>query len=144
MTVAQILKDKGTAVTTMQAGQTVCEAAALLRRERIGAVVVVDARHAVAGVFSERDVVRALSEAGHEALDRPIRDFMSVDVVTCRMSDTIDMLMSSMTGRRIRHLPVVEEGRLCGIVSIGDVVKRRIADAEAEASMLKQYVAGGM
>jgi CBS domain-containing protein len=143
MTVAMILKAKGSAVETAKADLKVLEAVRRLREKRIGAVVVVDAKGVPVGVFSERDVVRALGMDGAAALDKPVEAYMSAPVHSCRMGDTVDELMSQMTDRRIRHLPVIEDGKLIGIVSIGDVVKHRIAEAELQAQALKDYIATG-
>jgi CBS domain-containing protein len=120
---------------------TVKDAVDLLGAKNIGAVVVKDEKGGVAGIFSERDVVRRLKSEGPSALSRPIADCMTKDPFTCGLETTLDELMGVMTNRRIRHMPVVEKGRLVGIVSIGDVVKRKIDDAEREAAMLKEYIA---
>jgi len=143
MTVASILKHKGNAVYTVEAGRMLSETAEVLADRQIGAVVVVDAGGAVRGVISERDIVKAVSALGAEALTRPVRDFMTTKVTFCRQGDTVEKLMSLMTERRIRHIPVVEDNRLLGIISIGDVVKRRIADTELEAQAMRQYIAAG-
>ena len=143
MTVASILKDKGTDVCTVEAGQRVIDTAKLLADHKIGAAIVVDAAGAVKGVFSERDLLFAVSSVGQDALQRPVREFMSTKVTFCAMGDTVEHLMALMTERRIRHIPVVDDGRLVGVVSIGDVVKRRIADTELEAEAMRQYIATG-
>jgi len=143
MNVDAILRIKGSAVATVDVSVTVEEAARLLKEKMIGAMIVLDSAGQVCGVISERDVVAAIASAGSRALTRPVNDFMTHDVVTCRRNDTIDQLMSQMTDRRIRHLPVVENGELVGIVSIGDVVKWRIAETEQEAEALKAYIATG-
>lgn len=139
MNVGMILKEKGAAVYTVT-GETVLMAAAQdMTRRKIGALVVV-AGELVVGVLSERDVVRCVALDGPEVLKRPVSSAMSAEVMTCGPADTIDTLMALMTDRRLRHLPVMEEGRLAGLVSIGDVVKARIAMAEAEATALKDYI----
>lgn len=143
MTASMILKEKGRTVHRIQAGATLCDAAKILHERRIGAVVVVDAAGALAGVLSERDIVRAIASEGPDMLDRPVRDFMSENVVTCAEHDQVEALMGLMTGRRIRHLPVMRGSELVGIVSIGDVVKQRIATTEMEANALKEYIATG-
>ena len=143
MTVASILKDKGNGVYTVEAGRMLADTAKILAERQIGAAVVVDAAGAVRGVISERDIVGAVAAIGVEALTRPVRDFMTTKVTFCRQSDTVEHLMTVMTERRIRHLPVVEDNRLLGIISIGDVVKRRIADTELEAEAMRQYIATG-
>ncbi|MCW5725237.1 MAG: CBS domain-containing protein [Maricaulaceae bacterium] len=141
MNVAGILRDKGHDVFTVDPRITLAEAARLLDERRVGAMVIVDRAESPVGVISERDIIRAVARGGPEALQQPVSAFMSGDVVTASTDDSIDELMVRMTGRRIRHLPVVENGRLTGIVSIGDVVKRKIEDAEAEAEAMKAYIA---
>ncbi|NWG46652.1 MAG: CBS domain-containing protein [Alphaproteobacteria bacterium] len=143
MKVHTILKQKGRGVVTVQGGHTMEDASKLLAKHRIGAVVVTDTAGRVVGVLSERDVVRALAEHGGPALARPVREFMTQEVVTCGGDETVDQLMELMTERRIRHLPVLDGGELVGIVSIGDVVKMKIAATEFEAEALKQYIAAG-
>jgi len=140
MLVSQILKDKGDLVFTASPNETIAAAAALLHTRRVGAMVIVDAADAVAGILSERDVVRAVAEKGAAALTQPISSCMSTDVVFAGPSETVGSLLERMTDRRIRHLPVVKDGRLMGIVSIGDLVKSKIAEAEAEAETLKAYI----
>lgn len=141
MRVVNILREKGEAVFTAPEGVTMREACRILSEKRVGAIVVVDAAGTAAGILSERDVIRALGEVGDSALDAPISAYMTREVVSCCYQDTVDGLMSVMTNRRIRHIPVIEEGRLRGLVSIGDVVKRRIAETELEAEALKAYIA---
>jgi len=97
----------------------------------------------VAGIISERDIVRAIAKGGSAVLDEPVSHCMTKEVITCRESDTIHSLMSDMTSHRFRHLPVVEDGALVGLVSIGDVVKERIAEAEMEAAEMRHYIASG-
>ena len=111
--------------------------------QKIGAIVVTTSDGQVSGIVSERDVVRAVSEEGGSALSEPVSRFMTKRVVTCTKDDTVAELMSSMTAGRFRHLPVVEDGRLAGIISIGDVVKERIAEAEHEAQAMREYIATG-
>lgn len=142
MHVETILQSKGSAVHTVTADARISEAVGLLNTHRIGAVVVVDAQGAVAGILSERDIVRHLLEDPARLLDRPVRDCMTPKVVTITRTTAIDDLMNTMTAHRIRHVPVVERGRLVGIVSIGDVVKRKIEDTEQEALALREYIAG--
>lgn len=141
MKVENILQSKGTAVFAVPASTPVKDAVALLAEKNIGAVVVSGAGGSVAGIFSERDVVRRLKSEGADALSRTVGDCMTPDPITCTMATTVDELMSCMTQKRIRHVPVVEQGRLLGIVSIGDVVKRKIEEAEREAAALRQYIA---
>lgn len=139
MIVQHIINEKGRAVTTVEPGVSLAEAAAILTRDRIGAVVVMDG-DAVAGILSERDIVRALAADGADALQRPARDYMTTRVMTCQMRDPIDDVMQWMTTGRFRHLPVIEDGRLAGIVSIGDVVKRKIEEVQHEAEQMRDYI----
>lgn len=142
MHVSAIIGDKGSAVHSVGPDDIVSDAIAMLNNKRIGAVLVTQS-DSVLGVFSERDVIRALSRAGAGIMSQPVKDFMTTDVVTCRRGDSIDHLMGQMTDRRIRHLPVIEDGKVVGMISIGDVVKFRIAEAEAESDALKSYIASG-
>lgn len=140
MHVAAILREKGRAVETVEAGATLAEVVRRLAALRIGAVVVTAPGAAVTGIVSERDVVRMLAQHGAAALNRTVADCMTRNVVTCRETDTVDELMSRMTQGRFRHLPVVEGGQLAGIISIGDVVKHRVAEVELEASAMRDYI----
>ncbi|MDE2165138.1 MAG: CBS domain-containing protein [Alphaproteobacteria bacterium] len=142
MNVESILKAKGHQVVTIAPVAAVAEAAALLRRMGIGALVVsVDGRR-LDGIVSERDIVHALADRGAAALDLRVADLMTRRVVTCAPGETVAELMAEMTRRRIRHLPVVEHGRLVGLVSIGDVVKNRLEEMEEETTSLRQFIAG--
>ena len=141
MSVAHILKKKGSAVVTVEPSQTLHDIAGILAKHRIGAVIVVDKAGAIAGIVSERDVVRALANEGAAALKRVAREFMTAKVRTCSPRDTETGLMGLMTEHRIRHLPVVEDGKLAGMISIGDVVKLRIEMIEREAEEMKSYIA---
>ena len=141
MLVTSILKEKGGTVFTAQAAQTLMDAATILRERKIGAVIIVDARALPVGVLSERDIVRALATHGQDIMDRPIREFMTSEVITITPDMTVDQVMEVMSNNRIRHLPVMEEGRLSGIISIGDVVRVKIEAVEAEAEALKSYIA---
>ncbi len=143
MLVSHILKDKGDMVFTVGPAESVAAGAALLDERRVGAMVVIAEDHSVVGIVSERDIVRVLAQHGAAALELTIADCMSRDVIVAALTDTVDSLLTRMTDRRIRHLPVLRDGRLAGIVSIGDLVKRKIAEAEAEASGLKAYIAAG-
>jgi CBS domain-containing protein len=143
MNVETILRDKGDWVATIRPDATIAAAIDMLNRERVGALVVSEDGGEVAGVLSERDIVRALGRHGEDLLSRAVEDIMTRDVITCEPGDTVGELMSEMTNRRIRHLPVVVEGRLRGIVSIGDVVKNRLDEVEFEASSLRSFIAGG-
>ena len=140
MQVETILQSKGRDVVTVTAGSTIAEAVDLLNSKRIGAVVVVDGRRVV-GILSERDVVRHLGRDWGALSSRPVREVMTQTVVTASRFATIADVMERMTERRIRHMPVVENGDLVGIVSIGDVVKRKIEETEQEAPALKEYIA---
>jgi len=139
--VSQILKTKGDMVFTITPNETVAAASALLHARRVGAMVVMDPKDQVAGILSERDVVRAVAEVGVGALSKPVGDFMTTDVVFADPQESVDALMARMTDRRFRHLPVCKDKRLLGIVSIGDLVKAKIAETEAEAQNLKDYIA---
>ena len=143
MHVEVILKTKGSAVYTIKVGLQLEETAKLLMEKRVGAVIVLDDKGSVCGVLSERDIVHAIAQEGSGVLTRPVKDFMTSDVITCRLGDTVDRCMELMTDRRIRHLPVIEEGHLKGIISIGDVVKWRIAETEMEANAMREYIASG-
>jgi len=142
MTVKLILDEKGRDVVTAAGRATLAEVVAVLSRRRIGAVVVVDEDGGIDGILSERDVVRALASDGAEALHRPVSETMTSPVTVCSESHTIDQVMEIMTNRRFRHLPVESGGRLAGIVSIGDVVRKRIETVEREAEEMKAYIAG--
>ena len=140
MLVSQILKQKGDMVFTASPTDSVAAVAALLQSRRVGAMVVLDQDRDVAGIVSERDIVRIVAERGAEGLPQPIAECMTRDVVFADPSETVDQLLERMTDRRIRHLPVCQEGRLIGIVSIGDLVKSKIAETVAEAENLKAYI----
>lgn len=143
MLVSQILKDKGDLVFTASPQETIGAAAALLHTRRVGAMVVLDAEEAVVGILSERDIVRAIAKEGAGALTKPISGCMSANVIFAQLDETIDALLERMTDRRIRHLPVVKGQRLAGIISIGDLVKYKISETQAEADGLKAYIAAG-
>ena len=143
MHVAVILKDKGSDVTTTTPDRTIADTAKLLDTNKIGAVLVLDPDGGgVAGVLSERDIVRGLARHGERALAMSVADLMTRDVVVCTPKDTVQDVMALMTLRRIRHVPVVTDGRLSGIISIGDVVKHRLGEVEMEAESLRAYVQG--
>jgi len=143
MLVSQILKAKGDLVFTVSPAETIQSAAALLHNRRVGALVVLDPEDRVVGIVSERDMVRAIGLDGMAALTRPISACMTAEVLFASLEDTIDSVLARMTDRRVRHLPVCRDGRLVGLVSIGDLVKAKIAETEAEADGLKHYIAGG-
>ena len=143
MNVAAILKAKGRVVTTGQPHASLQDIARLLADKRICAVVIVDGQGSVAGIVSERDVVRAIASRGSDCLSEPAYSIMTKDVISCTPEDRLDKIMSVMTAGRFRHVPVVEAGQLVGIISIGDVVKNHIAEVELEANSLKSYVLAG-
>ena len=142
MNVETILRNKGTWVATIRPDATVAAAADLLNRERIGAIVVSEDGVGVDGILSERDIVIALAERGEDLLSRPVDRIMTRTVITCDPGDSVVGLMAEMTNRRIRHFPVVADGRLCGIVSIGDLVKNRLDEVEFEANSLRSFISG--
>lgn len=142
MTVATILKTKGGDVFSAQPGTMIADVAKLLSEHRIGAVPVVDGKGRLLGIVSERDVVRAVAKSGAAALDTPVEDVMTRKVLVCQPDDNIFVIMGVMTDNRIRHLPVVVDNKLQGVISIGDVVKFRIAEVEFEAEEMKRYIAG--
>jgi len=141
MLIAHVLRDKGAQVHTVRADISLEDAARELDQKRVGALVVLDDKGAIIGVVSERDLVREVSRRGPDCLSDAVKTVMSKDVVTALMSETIDEGLARMTDRRIRHLPVIEDGKLAGIVSIGDLVKHRIAAVEAEAAAMQAYIA---
>ncbi len=143
MFVAKILDDKGHEVVTADPDESVASIAATLSERRIGAMPVSSPGGALVGIVSERDVVAALAEHGRDALERPVGEIMTRRVITCTRADHIDDLMARMTEGRMRHLPVLEGDELVGIVSIGDVVKARMGEIEAEAQALKDYITTG-
>ncbi|MEQ9434773.1 CBS domain-containing protein [Hyphomonas sp.] len=140
MTIDQILNDKGNEVISVGADDTLGAAAKVLDLRRIGAVVALDSDESVIGVLSERDIVRQVARLGHAALEMKVGDAMTRDVVTVPSTMRIDHAMQLMTDRRIRHLPVLRNERLVGFVSIGDLVKWKIAETEAEAEAMKSYL----
>lgn len=143
MNVASILKQKGRGCATVTGDQTVQEAVRLLAEKNIGALVVVDNTGDIAGIVSERDIVANLANGQADLLAAPVSRIMTRDVFTCSPSDSTEQLMSQMTNSRIRHLPVKEDGKLAGIISIGDVVKWRIAEIESRNAALQEYIATG-
>jgi CBS domain-containing protein len=141
MSVAHILDDKGRDTVTIDGGSTLADAVDRLTRHRIGAVVVVDGSGAVAGILSERDVVRAIAARGGEALSDLVSSRMTTKVATCSSSAGLPELMAMMTEGKFRHVPVVENGKLAGMVSIGDIVKYRLAEMETEHKAMRDYIA---
>ncbi|MEJ0059071.1 MAG: CBS domain-containing protein [Terricaulis sp.] len=141
MLIAHVIRDKGPAVHTLLVEATLEQAAKELYSRKVGALVVVDAQGRVIGVLSERDIVREVAQRGSSCLAERIATAMSRDVITAHPDETVDDGLSRMTDRRIRHLPVLLDGQLAGIVSIGDLVKHRIAAAEADAAAMQAYIA---
>jgi CBS domain-containing protein len=142
MRISDVLRGKGDAVATVPPNTTVARLIAALARHNVGAMVVVEG-DAVVGIVSERDIVRRLNEHGAELLGAPVSEIMTASVVTCAPTDSVDSLASTMTERRIRHMPVLVDGKLAGIVSIGDVVKSRITELESDREQLASYITGG-
>ena len=140
MFVSGVLKDKGDMVFTASPGDSVAQVAQLLHQRRVGAMVVVEGDREVIGIVSERDIVRVVAEYGDAGLGRPVSACMTRDVIFAKPDETVDSLLERMTDRRIRHLPVCVNHRLVGIVSIGDLVKSKIAETVAEAEGLRAYI----
>jgi CBS domain-containing protein len=142
MDVNTILRNKGRSVATIDSAATIERAVALLRARGIGALVVSDDGKSVDGIISERDIVDALALHGGGLLSLRVSEVMTTPVITCSPEDSVADLMAEMTNRRIRHFPVVRNGRLCGIVSIGDLVKSRLDEIEYEANSMRSFIAG--
>ena len=140
MQVAKILQHKGSEVYTIKPDATIEAAVLRLRDEGIGALVVSRDGTSVDGIVSERDFVHGLAERGADLLRAPVSDVMTRDVMTCRLTDTSGTLLSHMTERRVRHVPVIENGKLCGMISIGDAVKSRLDEVLHEADALREYI----
>ncbi len=143
MNVASILKAKGKSVATARPEETLEAVAQKLAARKIGAIVIVGDGGNVAGIVSERDIVRAVAEQGAAALHQSVSNVMTKNVMTCAEASTIDQLMAVMTQGRFRHVPVIEDGALVGIISIGDVVKHHIAEVEMEVTAMRDYLATG-
>lgn len=143
MFVSDILSRKGTTVFTVVPATSVAEIAQQLSARRIGSILVLDVEGSVAGIVSERDLVRALTRHGAKALELEARQVMTREVVTCDPDDSIDGVMQTMTEGRFRHIPVVRHGDLLGLVSIGDVVKARLEETRRETEALKAYIVAG-
>lgn len=141
ITVADILKNKGTDVVSIGADQSVAEALSLMSVRGIGAILAMDEAGQIAGILSERDMVRALGRLQSDIFTKSVRDLMSSPVITCSPHDTVPFIMNMMTEQRFRHVPVVDDGKLVGLVSIGDVVKSRIEQAQQEVDALRAYIA---
>jgi CBS domain-containing protein len=140
MIVKNILAGKRGNVVTIEPTADLAAAVKLLAERRIGAVIIFGADHRIVGILSERDIVRTLAEHGPTALNEPVSQVMTRDVKTCSEADTVEDLMGRMTTGRFRHMPVVEQGKLIGIVSIGDVVKNRVEEINQEAKALRDYI----
>ena len=143
MFVSDILAQKGGLVFSVTPGTSVAQLAQQLSTRRIGSMLVLDVEGSVAGIVSERDLVRALASHGAKAMELEARQVMTRDVVTCDPDDSIDQVMQVMTAGRFRHLPVVQRGELIGLISIGDVVKARLAETEHEKEALRAYIVAG-
>lgn len=141
MKVEHILQSKGVDVFVVKPDDSITDAISILSEKNIGAVIVKDAAEKVVGILSERDVVRRIGEYGKDALSMRVDDCMTPKPYTCPPETTLDEVMGLMTQKRIRHLPVRDGDRLAGVISIGDVVKRKIEQAEQEAAALKEYIA---
>jgi len=141
MIVNRILGLKGRDVVTIEQSRSLSEAARVLSERRIGALPVIDGKQPVSGIISERDIVRAVALHGPSALDEPVSRFMTSKVLTCTGQTPINDVMEMMTEQKIRHIPIVEEEKLVGIVSIGDVVKLRLEEVEGEAQAIREYIA---
>ena len=140
MTVRAILDRKGSNVATIAPTADLSSAVKLLAARRIGALVVTGPQREIAGIISERDIIRVLAESGAAVLGQPVERVMTGKVVTCDRRDTISSVMELMTAGKFRHLPVVEQGQLIGIISIGDVVKYRVQEMELESATLRDYI----
>ena len=140
--VKAILDLKGRDVVTAGPNTTVGEAAKILSKKKIGAIVVVGMENRISGMFTERDLVHAIAKHGKDGLDQSLAQVMTAKVYRCHEETTVNELMELMTSRRFRHVPVESNGKLAGIISIGDVVKSRIAEVEREAEEIKAYIAG--
>lgn len=143
MSVAQILKTKGTTIITAKVGDSVSVASGILADHNIGAVLVLDEAGQLTGILSERDIVTALAGSGSGCLIVNVEDLMTKNVIVCEPGDSIDDVLVMMTEKRIRHLPVMDDGELLGVISIGDVVKHRMDAVEQEAAAMRDYIATG-
>lgn len=143
MNIGQILNSKSRGVATARAEESIQDIAARLAQRKIGAVVIVGENGKVAGIISERDIIRLVAEHGAKALALRASDGMTREVISCSRTSTLDEIMEAMTNGRFRHLPVIEDGALVGIVSIGDVVKHHTAEVELEVTAMRGYLATG-
>ena len=140
MTVKSILETKGREIVSVKADATLAAAVKLLSSRKIGAVLVMNGP-TLDGILSERDIVRVLGDRGAAALDEPVRNVMTRKVVSCQPADTVRAIMEKMTTGKFRHLPVIEDGKIVGLISIGDVVKRRVSEFEHEQEAMRDYIA---
>jgi CBS domain-containing protein len=140
MIVSIILAEKGREVVTIEPGASLAGVAKLLAEKRIGAALILGADHRLVGIISERDIVQAIAARGATALDEPVSQTMTRKVETCNENETISSIMERMTKGKFRHVPVIEQGRLSGIVSIGDVVKHRLQQMEHESAAMRDYI----
>lgn len=142
MRIADVLRNKGAGVLTVAPDMTVRDLLEVLVTRNVGAMVVVESGVPI-GIVSERDVVRRLHEFGAELLERPVAQLMTTQIITCTPADSVDSLSALMTTNRVRHVPVIEDGRLAGIVSIGDVVKTRMEELQTQQEQLEAYITQG-
>ncbi|MFV3075985.1 CBS domain-containing protein [Niveispirillum fermenti] len=142
MHVSAILKNKGSTIISTRPDENVAAVAHVLHANRIGAILVLNEAGGIAGILSERDIVRGLALHGASVMDKPVSALMTARVVSCAPTDSVASVMSRMTEGRFRHMPVMEEGRVAGVVSIGDIVKYRLAEYTHEVESLRDYVAG--
>ncbi len=142
MDVETLLRSKGQEVASVRPDQTVADAVVMLTEKNFGALVVSSDGQSVDGIVSERDIVRTLAQRGPDLLEDSVASIATSEVSTCSLTDTVDALMSQMTSGRFRHVPVVEDGRLVGVVSIGDVVKHRVAELEETNEQLNSFISG--
>lgn len=140
MKLSQLLDNKGRDIITVDAEETLSTVFSLLAKNKIGALVVCNDKEEVVGIISERDLVRAIAKDGERTLAWPVQSCMTTDVVTCVEDDTVNDVMEKMTSGRFRHMPVVENKKLCGVISIGDVVKNRMEEVEREAADIRAYI----
>jgi CBS domain-containing protein len=140
MTVSMILAGKGREVVTIEPNASLAEAVHLLAERKIGAALILGADRYISGIISERDIVRALAERGAAVLDEPVSGTMTRKVMTCNEGESVASIMERMTAGKFRHLPVVDQGRLVGLVSIGDIVKHRVHEMERESGAMRDYI----
>lgn len=143
MTVSVIVANKGRKVVSIEANASLAEAVRLLAEKRIGAAVILGADRRLAGIISERDIVRVLAERGAAVLDEPVNRTMTRKVESCNESETVSQIMQRMTEGKFRHMPVVDQGQVVGVVSIGDVVKYRLHEMERESTAMRDYIMTG-